>query len=186
MAATPVMTKARKREAEFQLSCLCSWKAATTIPYPSLVSWRKYLFSLSYYFFLPTFCPLCTTPGLSFSNRSCPTFNSLTTTFVGSLPTFHGIFEEEVIHIEDSCSVRLLGAQDTNSLDQVIYDFVHIIREDCHIAGTQNELSEHTPHLQPFFSLTGKQDTRIVGLLIYSYILIQDIHRHIEDIALFL
>ncbi|TNN74539.1 hypothetical protein EYF80_015319 [Liparis tanakae] len=53
-------------------------------------------------------------------------------------------------------NMRLLGAQNTNSLDEVIDHFVHAIREDRYIAGTHDELPEHAPHLQPIFSLTGE------------------------------
>lgn len=92
------------------------------IPYPSLVSWCKCLFSLSYYLFLPTFCPLWWPHWSPFPSHlilhlhypfqihPAQLSTPWQTTFAGSLPTFHGIFEEEVIHIEDSCAVRLLGA----------------------------------------------------------------------------
>ena len=73
------------------------------------------------------------------------------------LPTFHGIFEEEVIHIEDSRAVRVLGAQDANFLYQVIYHLVHVIGEDGDVTRAHDELPEHAAHLQPILSLSGKK-----------------------------
>ena len=72
------------------------------------------------------------------------------------LPTFHGVFEEEIIHIEDSRTVRVLGALDANSLYQVVYHLVHVIGEDRDVTRAHDELPEHAAHLQPLLSLSGK------------------------------
>lgn len=123
----------------------CSWKAATRITYSSLVSMLK-----------------CNS-NVTQVHHNFIIFKSIQlihTTSVASLPTFHGIFEEQVIDIKDSCSVRLLGAQNTNSIDKVIDHFVYIVREQCYVTGPHDELPEHAPHLQPVFSLPGEHHTR--------------------------
>lgn len=84
--------------------------------------------------------------------------------------------------MEDRCSVRVLGAQKTNSLHQVIYHFVHVIREARYITRTHDELSEHAPHPQPIFSFTGKTGSRGRDEVLAFPCIV----RHMEEMALFL